>query len=231
MKAGHRQRVAEDVHVVEAQGGDAAHHGAPHAVGRVQPPAQPHLHDRHVHALLQERAQSCTHTAVSMRCGVHSCRAFMWPGARYEASAVWQTRWRQPNAVSCSGVEYSHSQCECHAFGRKSTDEGEEAEVGGHAILSVRLVSESRVAPPEVLQEQLLADRLPVARGQDFCWVECWCADVLQDSLGVTEAAAGQALGTIRGKGHCCSPIKTDALPHIHKMWRCKEACAIASMS
>lgn len=55
----HRQGVPQHVHVVKAERGDTAHHGRPHAVGSVQPAAQPHLHDRHVHALLQKRPQRC----------------------------------------------------------------------------------------------------------------------------------------------------------------------------
>jgi hypothetical protein len=48
------QRVPQQLHVVEAQGGDAAHDGAAHAVGGVQPPAQPHFQHHDIHPLLQE---------------------------------------------------------------------------------------------------------------------------------------------------------------------------------
>lgn len=76
----------------------------------------------------------------------------------------------------CSLLELGHSMLRClllpcqqawtegskQFVDKQCTDKGEEAEVGGHAILGVRLVRQPRVAPPKVLQEQLLADRLPV---------------------------------------------------------------------
>lgn len=48
----------EDVHVIEAERGDAAHHRAPDAVGRVQSAAQADLQDHHIHPLLQENLEA-----------------------------------------------------------------------------------------------------------------------------------------------------------------------------
>ena len=48
------QRVAQHLHVVVAQRSYTAHRRRRHHIGRVPSPAQPNLHDGHVHALLVE---------------------------------------------------------------------------------------------------------------------------------------------------------------------------------
>jgi hypothetical protein len=52
-----RQRVPQQLHVVEAEGGDAADDGAAHAVGGVQAAAQPNLQHHHVHPRLQKHLE------------------------------------------------------------------------------------------------------------------------------------------------------------------------------
>lgn len=48
----------EDIHVIEAERGDAAHHRAPDAVGRIQSAAQADLQNHHIHPLLQENLET-----------------------------------------------------------------------------------------------------------------------------------------------------------------------------
>ena len=58
--------VAQELHVVKAQGADPAHDRAADAVGGVQPAAEAHLQDHHVHLLLQENFEACGtgHTTI-----------------------------------------------------------------------------------------------------------------------------------------------------------------------
>ena len=52
--------VAEQLHVVKAQGRDAAHHWRRNAVGGIQSASQANFQDRHIHFFVQKHFQACS---------------------------------------------------------------------------------------------------------------------------------------------------------------------------